>query len=167
MEQLNKYCLTIRCINSLETYIFSPARWEAFLTDKELLDRLNLLWANDMLINFLQPVKTVGTDILYPALVQHKNRIKKYRWEPVFCYKLEDEFHHVICRDSWICRACNHTLYGLVLMPKHEQDTIFYSGTENPHPPVPSVFKKIFCPRCGRQLQNHLILIPGPTAVNP
>lgn len=42
-------------------------------------------------------------------------------------------------------------------MPMAEAEAIYYSGTEDNDPAIPSIFRKTNCPNCGKPLQNHLL----------
>lgn len=161
MKLLKRYCSTVCCINGLDTYIISPIQYDCLITDKELLKKLNIPQAGDLLLNFIQTARKINDDKLYFSFVHHKNR-KKAEWEPLLCYKNEDTFYHVAYRDSWICRECGHTLYASILMPMSEADAVFKNGTGNQYPDIPPFFQKIPCPKCRRPLQNHLFILKTP-----
>lgn len=44
-------------------------------------------------------------------------------------------------------------------MPLVEADSTIYSLFGNKCPSIPLIFKKLNCPRCGKPLQNNLIII--------
>lgn len=156
---LKKYCLTVCCINGLDTYIISPVQYDNLISDEELLKKFDFYRLDDYVINLIQIARKVDTDMLYLSFVQHKNFGTKYQWEPLLCYRHDNIFYHVAYRSSWMCRECKHILYAPVIMPKDEEDSAFYSGTEKQFPDIPPLFQKVSCPECGRLLQNHLIIL--------
>ena len=74
---------------------------------------------------------------------------------PILCYKSDEEFYHVQHHSGRVCRECM-TDNGAVIMPMSEADTIYY---ELPLPPIPEIFHKVNCKKCGKLLQNHLIIV--------
>ena len=46
-----------------------------------------------------------------------------------------------------------------IVMPMVEADSTIYHHCVNKYPDIPSIFQKVKCPKCGRVLQNHLIII--------
>ncbi len=159
MELLTEYDLISCCINGLDTYIISPIQYEMFVKDETLLKKLNLFCIKREIVDLIQITEKFCTNLLFFALVRHPNRIEKYKYEPVLCYKKKEGFYHIAYRDSWMCRECNNILYTSLIMPKSEEDPIFYCGTESQYPNIPSFFQKLPCPKCGKLLQNHLMSI--------
>lgn len=159
IEELERYCLRICCIQGLDTYIISPQNYDALLADRKLLKQFYSTWVEETLRNLIQIAADVPDGRLYPAVVRHKNRWKKFEWEPVLCYQNRDVFYHVFYRNSWMCRECGHILHTSIIMPMAEADAVFYSGVERNHIEVAPFFQKIPCTKCGRPLQNHLFLL--------
>lgn len=157
---LAKYCIKICNINGLDTYIISPQYYDDLLADVELLGKLaiSIFASTDLIKNFISIAKKVDNQLLL-AFVYYKNYIDKFAWVPLNCYENEKVFYHVHYRDSWLCRECGYLLRANMIMPIDESDPIFYSGTKNPYPPIPFIFKKIPCSKCGKLLQNHLLLL--------
>ena len=61
-------------------------------------------------------------------------------------------------RETWMSRECGQIHHGIIIMPMAEYDSAVYP-IGNQLPPVPGMFEKIPCERCGRLLQNHLIIL--------
>ena len=159
MESLKKYCLAICSIDGIDTYIISPVHYDSLMANQELLENLtSSSWGKDRIMSFIQTAKTF--DALYFAFGHHKDRARlSLEWEPVLCYKKEDAFFHVIYVDSWMCRECRYIFRAPIIMSKSEAEPDFYYGTENRFPDIPPFFPKYPCPKCGRLLQNHLIIL--------
>lgn len=159
-ELLAKYCIKICNINGLDTYIISPQYYGDILADTELLDKLtvSIFASADSIKKFINIAKKVDNQLLL-AFVYYKNYIDKFAWMPLNCYENENSFYLIFYRDSWLCRECGYLLHANIIMPIEECDTVFYSGTKNQYSPIPSIFKKIPCPKCGKLLQNHLFLL--------
>lgn len=153
MEQiLKKYCIEIRKINGIMTYIISPVFLDSILCDTDL----SALLSASLDIRYKINEAKENPEKIFLAFVQHSNvKIEKYVWEPVNCYKDGDYYYHVYIRASWLCRECKQIHYGKFIMPIDEHDHIFYSRTKVP--PIPSIFKRRVCCNCGKELQNHFI----------
>lgn len=159
MEPLKKYCSAICCVDGVGTYIISPAQYASLMADQELLGKLISSCAKNSLKYFIQTAEKIDT--LYLAFGHHKNRAgQSLEWEAALCYKRDDTFFHVRYRDSWMCRDCGYTLRAPIIMPLCEAEPDFYYETKNRFPAIPPFFQKRPCPNCGRQLQNHLIILP-------
>lgn len=155
MEQLEKYCIEVRQINGKMTYIVSPKLFDEIQLDEDLLASL---YASLNRIRHQIEEAKANPDRIFFAFVQHSHvKMKRYVWEPVNCYKDGDVYYHVHIRNTWMCRECKQLHHGKFIMPMDESDPIFYSGTDNPYPPVSPVFKKRICANCGKALQNHFI----------
>lgn len=160
MELLEKYSFAIICINGLNTFVISPMYYGSIIDDVEFLKSLNMLWARDIIINMIQTISKVDVDKLCLAIVEHKGRIEKFKWEPVVCYKNKDAYYHVIYRNSWMCRGCNNVVHASMIMPISEGDCTFYSeNSNNRYPNIEQLFQKIPCNKCGRLLQNHIFIM--------
>lgn len=157
MEHLKDYCLNICVIDGLQTYVISPAKYDAFIKDKELLKSLKRTEKD--ILPFIKVSKETGTDTIYLAFVECHAFVEKFQWIPVHCYKSGNHFYHVHCRNTWMCRECKNIINKPVIMPMVEADAVIYHGTEDKYPNIPSVFQKVKCPKCGKLLQNHLIVI--------
>ena len=157
---LIKYCIKVCNINGLDTYIISSKYYDDILTDTELLDKLSIsiFTSVDLIKCFISIAKKVDNQLLL-AFVYYKNYIDKFAWVPLNCYENKRMFYDVHYRESWLCRECGYLLRANIIMPIDESDSIFYSGTKNQYPPIPSIFKKIPCPKCGKLLQNHLLIL--------
>ena len=169
MQQLEPYCMEMRCINDLDTYIISPQYYEKLLSDTDLM---KLLWWNkdqhgqhhlppDWQEERIKSMMEVSrrVDSLYFAVVRHKGRPERFVWKSVHCYHQEDTFYHVMYRESWRCIDCGYWLEAPLIMPMVESDALFYCGTENRWPDTPPIFQKVQCPNCGMMLNNHLMLL--------
>ena len=106
MQQLEPYCMEMRCINDLDTYIISPQYYEKLLSDTDLM---KLLWWNkdqhgqhhlppDWQEERIKSMMEVSrrVDSLYFAVVRHKGRPERFVWKSVHCYHQEDTFYHVM-----------------------------------------------------------------------
>lgn len=173
MRQLEKYCMDVRCMNGVDTYIISPAHYEDLLQDTELMERLCGTEEErpyvtetekerrvDEIVRWL--VGIVETckekEVLYLAFIRHK-AWKSFQWEPLYCYRREGIFYHVMYFESWMCRECGYILRAPLIKPMVEHDPNIYSGTENRWPDTPPVFQRVNCPQCGKFLQCHWILL--------
>ena len=169
MQQLERYCMEVRCINYLNTYIISPQYYEELLSD---IDLMKLLWwhkdqhgqhhlppgwREEMIRGMMEESRKV--DNLYFAVVRHKGIPERFVWEPVHCYHQDDTFYHVMYRKSWKCIDCGYWLEVPLIMPMVESDTLFYNETENRWPDTPPIFQKVRCPNCGMMLNNHLKIL--------
>lgn len=162
IELLKRYCLSICCINGLDTYIISPLYYDLLAADEDFRKDLSELsiYPYDAFLGLLQTARE-NAGILYLALADHKSRKGRYEWEPVLCYKNENTFYHVSYRSSWKCRDCGYILYAPVIRPMVEVDSGFYFGTERKYPDIPPLFQKVPCPKCGHLLQCHLHIMDG------
>lgn len=52
----------------------------------------------------------------------------------------------------YCCRECGHLYQAPIIMPMAEAEAIYYSGTEDNDLAIPSIFRKINCPNCGKPL---------------
>lgn len=157
---LTKYCIKVCNINGLDTYIISPKYYGDMLADTKLLDKLSIsIFASiDSIKRFISIAKTVDNQLLL-AFVYHEYYIDKFAWIPLNCYENEMTFYPVHYRSLWLCRECGYPLRANIIMPIEESDSTFYSGTKNQYPKIPFIFKKIPCPKCGKLLQNHLLIL--------
>ena len=146
LDELKKYIYKELNIDGIDTYLICP---EHFSTVAKLL---NLHSSSLSLLEIANKVKSV---VLYPAVVYIPRFAEKYRWMPVLCYANGQDFFHISYHSGWICRECGAN-NGSVIMPLSEADTIYY---EFPLPEIPKIFHKINCKKCGKELQNHLILL--------
>lgn len=142
-------------INGLETYIVSPEWHFALLNDKDFLTEIGI--SKDVVMQTIRMIQQVKCFDLFLAFV-HNERRKRYPWFPAVCWKFEENYYHVFCRNTWMCRNCGYVLSADILMPMCEADTTFYALTEQEYPDIPPMFKKIKCINCGQNLQNHLIV---------
>lgn len=156
MDRLSQYCMEVRRIGGVETYLISPGAYGALAGDGELLSALGL--PSERLRRYMDGADGVS---LFFAITHHANRAVRFQWEPVLCYRDGEDFHHVGIRSSWKCRDCGHIHEGPVLLPMCEYDPPFYAAGEAPLPPC---FQKLRCARCGHLLQNHLLFLREPKA---
>lgn len=157
MEHLIGYCEVVCFIDGLQTFIISPSKLDDILKDNKLL---KFLKKSDMdIVYFINVAKTVGTNTIYLAFVKLPAKAECFQWVPLHCYKSGNRFFHVHYRDTWMCRECKSIMNQSIIMPMVESDASIYHWCENKHPGIPLVFQKIKCPKCGRLLQNHLIII--------
>lgn len=155
MDQLKRYCIDIKDINGIETYIVSPELLDDAFSDIELLDSLFISYENKLIQHFVNEAKSSPSRV-FVAFTKHSNiKIEKLVWQLVNCYKDGDDYHHVFIRDSWMCRKCKHINHDKFIMPIIEHDTLFYAGTDNQYPPISSLFKRKKCINCEKPLQNH------------
>lgn len=146
MDKWQKYVYKQLNIWDTDTYLIDPEY------APEVIKLLNLHNSNLVLLDIVKQTKSIE---LYPAVVQIPRFSEKYRWQPLLCYKHGNEYYHIQSHDGWMCRDC-WTNNGPVIMPMFEADTAFYGF---PLPQIPEVFRKIKCKKCGKPLQNHLVLV--------
>lgn len=150
MNDFEKYVYRQLNICGVDTYIIHPGYWN---------DVINLLNLNRSLcLSIFLTADSVKTVELYPAVVYQPNYLARFRWMPLLCYRDGENFYHVYYHSGWRCRECWYN-NGAVIMPMVEADAIYYRSTENPHPPIPQIFRKKACQNCGKMLQNHLIIV--------
>ncbi|MCI8400834.1 MAG: hypothetical protein HFI38_01860 [Lachnospiraceae bacterium] len=157
MERLKDYCLDVCIIDGLQTYVISPAKYGVLIKDNELLHYLKRTDKN--LLPYIEMAREMGIDKLYLAFVNVPSFVRKFQMSPVLCYKNENRFYHVHYRNTWMCRECKHIMNKPIIMPMVEADITIYHCSENKYPDIPSIFQKVKCPKCGRLLQNHLIIL--------
>ena len=155
MERLKSYCEEVCFIDNLQTFIISPSKFNDILKDNELLMYLK----KSDIAPFINTSRAVGTNILYLAFVNLPAKVERLQWLPVHCYKNENKFYHVYYRNTWMCRECRHIMNKSIVMPMVEADSTIYHHCVNQYPDIPLIFQKVKCPKCGRVLQNHLIII--------
>ena len=153
MERLKQYCVNVSYIDSLQTFIISPSKYEDILKDDELLKCLKK--SEKQIVPFIKIAREMNTDKIYLAFVCHPT----LQWMSVYCYKSEKQFYHVHYRDSWMCRECGNIMNEPIIMPMVEVEPAIYCRSENKYPNIPLIFQKIKCPQCGKPLQNQLIII--------
>lgn len=158
MERLKDYCFNVRMIDSLQTFIISPAKYDAFIKDSNLLNDLQITKARyEAVLSYAKIVGEVGTDKLYPAFVYLPFFAERFQWLPLYCYKNKNQFYHVNYRNTWMCRECGNVMNKSILMPMAEADATIYPRDKRPC--IPPIFQKMPCPKCGKLLQNHLVII--------
>lgn len=157
MNRLNDYCLDLCVIDGLLTYIISPAKYSILLKDNELLKDLERT-DNDIL-PYIETAREIGIDKLYLAFVKVPFSAKKFQRLPMLCYQNGNQFYHVHYRNTWMCRECKYIMNKPIIMPMAEADTTIYHCSERKYPDIPSIFQKIKCPKCGKLLQNHWIIL--------
>lgn len=157
MERLKQYCTDICFIDNLQTYVISPSKLDDILKDDGLLKYLKK--SETDIIPFIKIAREAGTDKIYLAFIYLPAKVEKLRWMPVHCYKNGNQLYHVRYRNSWMCRECGNVMNQPIVMPMAEAEPIIYHFSENRYPDIPSLFQKIKCPKCGKPLQNHLIII--------
>lgn len=157
MERLKQYCADVCFIDSLQTFIISPSKHDDILKDDKLLKCLK---RSEMdILPFIKTTKEVGTDKIYLAFVYLPVKVEIIQWMPIHCYKNGTQFYHVYYRNSWMCRECGNIMNKSIVMPMVEVESIIYHWSKNRYPDIPLIFQKIKCPKCGKLLQNHLIII--------
>ncbi len=157
MERLKSYCADVCFIDGLKTFIISPSKFDDILKDNELLKYLKKL--NKDIVPFINISRAVGTSKIYLAFVNLPVKVERFQWVPVHCYKNGNQFYHVHYRDTWMCKECKYIINKPSVMPMVEVDSIIYKQCENKYPDIPLIFQKEKCPKCGRVLQNHLLII--------
>lgn len=157
MERLKPYCADVCFIDNLQTFIISPSKYDDILKDEELLKCLKK--SEKEIVPFIKTAREVGIDKIYLAFVYIPAKVEKIQWMPIYCYKNGNKFYHVHYRNSWICRECGNTVSESIVMPMVEAESVIYHWSENRHPNIPLFFQKVKCPKCGKPLQNHLIII--------
>lgn len=157
MELLQKYCSNELFIDGLKTYIISPEHCEDVLHDAQLSEQLDIRGALKEAISIMiDHTKQIHEIKIYLAFVQHKHR-KEFIWEPVNVCEYEGRLYHIFIRDNWVCIPCGHNHSGKIIMPMSEADIHF--SDDKKYPDTPAFFKKIPCDKCGKLLQNHLLII--------
>ena len=157
MERLKSYCTDVCFIDGLKTFIISPSKFDDILKDNELLKYLKK--SDKDIVPFIKTSMAVGTSKMYLAFVNLPAKVERLQWLPVHCYKSGNQFYHVYYRNTWMCRECKHIMNQSIVMPMVEVDSTIYHQCENKYPDIPLIFQKEKCPKCGRILQNHLIII--------
>lgn len=158
---LQDYCANELVIDGLKTYIISSEHYEYLLHDTELTEQLGISGfsaAKKFIPRMIEHVKQFNEIKIHFAFVQHENR-KICIWEPVNVCEYENNFYHVFIRDSWLCRECGHIHSGEIIMPMFEADGVFLDGSSIWASDIPAIFHKIPCEKCGKLLQNHLLII--------
>ena len=146
MDELKKYVYKQLNIWGVDTYLIYPEYYKA------VVELLNLHSSSLLLLDIVRQTKSIE---LYPAVTYIPRFAEKYRWMSVLCYKSGKEFYHVHHHGGWMCRNC-WTNNGSVIMPLFEADTTYYNY---PVPAVPKEFHKVNCKKCGKPLQNNLIMV--------
>lgn len=146
MDELQKYVYKQLNIWGVDTYLIYPEYY------KTVVELLNLHISSLALLDIVKRTKSIE---LYPAVVYIPRFAEEYKWMPILCYKSGEEFYHVQHHGGWMCRAC-WTNNGPVIMPMFEADTTYY---KYPFPSIPEEFHKVNCKKCGKPLQNHLIMV--------
>lgn len=157
MEQLIDYCLDVCVIDGLQTYVISPATHNVLVKDNKLLNYLKSTESD--ILPYIEAAREIGIDKLYLAFINFPAIVKKFQLLPILCYKNGNQFYHVHYRNTWMCRECKHIMNKPIIMPMVEADTTIYHFSENKYPDIPSIFQKVKCPKCGKLLQNHLIIL--------
>lgn len=157
MECLKKYCEAVSCIDGLQTFVISPSKLNDVLNDNEILVLLKKSYMD--IAPFINTVRLVGTDKIYLAFVNLPVKEEGLQWLPLHCYKDGNQFYHVQCKDTWICRECRNIIKKSIIMPMVEADATIFHWCVNKYPDIPLIFQKVKCPKCGRLLQNHLLII--------
>lgn len=157
MKHLKDYCLDIFVIDGLQTYVISPAKYSVLIKDNELLNYLKRT-ENDIL-PYIEVAREIGIDKLYFAFAYLPAIVKRFQLLPILCYKNGNQFYHVHYRNTWMCRECKYIMNKPIIMPMVEADITIYHCSENKYPDIPSIFQKVKCPKCGKLLQNHLIIL--------
>ena len=85
------------------------------------------------------------------------NKLKIHPYQPINVLEYNNKYYFVNIRNNWICRECQHNTEGLIVMPMAETDSMFLDNYYQYS--MPAVLRKIPCPKCGKQLQNHLCII--------
>ena len=158
MERLKDYCLNVCMIDGLQTFIISPAKYDAFIKDSNLLNDLQITKARyEVVLSYAKIAKEVGADKLYLAFVYLPFFAERFQWLPLYCYKSQNQFYHVSYRNTWMCRECGNVMNKSIFMPMVEADATIYPRDKRAG--VSPIFHKIPCPKCGKLLQNHLVII--------
>ncbi|MBR6770926.1 MAG: hypothetical protein IKM28_06765 [Lachnospiraceae bacterium] len=145
MKELEKYIDKKLKIWNIDTYLM-----DAKYTCK-VMELLNL---HKMALSIWQVAEKVKTVELYPAVI-YIPHFSKDSWIPILCLKNREKFYHVYYHSGWMCRAC-WSDNGSVIMPMSEADTVYNQFSFSP---IPAIFQKVNCKKCGIPLQNHLILV--------
>lgn len=157
MERLKNYCTEICLIDGLQTFVISPSKYDDMIKDKELL---NCIKRPEMdIVPFIKTAREAGTDKIYLAFVNLPVKMERFQWIPIHCYKNGNQFYHVHYRNTWMCRECRNIMNQSMVMPMVEADSTIYHWCENNYPDIPLIFQKVKCPKCGKPLQNHLLVI--------
>ena len=160
MNLLHEYCINELVIDGLKTFIISPEHYEDLLHDGKLLERLSISDViKDFIPGMMEYAKQISEIKIYFAFVQHENYAKRFMWEPVNVCKFGDDFYHIFIRNSWLCRECGHNHLGKIIMPMFEADGVFLDMRNIKTTVIPAIFNKIPCEKCGKLLQNHLLMI--------
>jgi ribosomal protein L37AE/L43A len=157
MEHLKDYCLDVCVIDGLQTYVIDSAKYGVLIKDNELLNYLKK--TDKDILSYIELTREIGIDKIYLAFAKFPTLIERLQWFPILCYKNGNQFYHVHYRSTWMCRECKYRMNKPIIMPMVEVDAIIYHYCENKYPDIPSIFQKVKCPKCGKLLQNHLIIL--------
>lgn len=158
MERLKDYCSNVCMIDGLQTFIISPEKYDVFIKDSSLLNDLQITKAlYKFTLCYAETAKEVSADKIYLAFVYLPFFAERFHWLPLYCYKNKNQFYHVNYRNTWMCRECGNIMNKSILIPMAEADATIYPRGKRPH--ISPIFQKIACPKCGKLLQNHLIII--------
>lgn len=160
MNLLQEYCASELVIDGLKTYVISPEHYEKLLHDTKLLEQLGISGTGKEFISrCIEYTKQISEIKIYFAFVQHENRVKRFMWEPVNVCKFGNDFYHIFIRSNWLCRECGHNHLGKIIMPMFEADSVFLDMRNIRTAVIPAIFNKVPCEKCGKLLQNHLLII--------
>ena len=160
MSILHKYYIDELLIDGLKTYIISPEYYENLLHDTMLLEQLGISDVRKEFIpGMIEYAKQISEIKIYFAFVQHENFPKRFMWEPVNVCQFGNNFYHIFIRSNWLCKECGHNHLGKIIMPMFEADGVFLDMRNIRTAVIPAIFNKIPCEKCGKLLQNHLLII--------
>lgn len=139
------------CINGIETMLVKKELEDEFLKSSEICK-----YFTDDVITMLSYVPEVcGKYNLYFGILCLQTNYKVW-YIAVLCMPDNSEFHHVFYKENWLCRECGYD-NGRVLMPYFESDPVIINYIETTE--ISKVFNKIPCKKCGKILQNHIMLL--------
>lgn len=152
---LKKYRIELLRIDSAETHIIDPYSMDALVDDRQLLDKMKI--QRKSIMRYIDVINSVREIKLFLGLM-YTVKFKTERCIPVLCMRWNNRYYHVYYKEGWQCMHCGHNV-GRVLMPFSESGDIVITHTSHEISPEVNLFQKINCPKCGRLLQNHLMLL--------
>ena len=155
---IEKYCKDVCIVQGLKTYVLNPGMLDVFLSDTDLSEKIKNCFT-EKYVSWIKSFAEIYPNIL-PALV-FLHKAKVCQWVRLECLCLDGGYYHVHVRYSWMCLDCRTFQPGIFIMPYQEADPIIYGfdKTNISDVYIPSCFKKITCPGCGRTIHNLFLIL--------
>lgn len=139
-------------IGGLETAIIYFDKMDAFLRDNKLLEALSIRCI-DIVMGMVEDCRLY--DLRLGIITRKYTGHTLYM--PTLCMIIDDEYYHGFLKEPWICRECKCD-NGTALMALVEtSDGFIYPDRKAVK--IPKILKKTPCKKCGKTLQNHIVLM--------